>query len=64
MVRVERKYGNSKVAKVELEKDGQWRYKFVHSMRFGGDVVHVESEWENTLYLWGDQYPNSISHYL
>ena len=47
MVKMVKKDGHSKVTKVELEKDGQRGSKFVHLMRFVGDVVHVESEIEN-----------------
>ncbi len=54
-VKMVKKDGHIKVTGVELKKDGKWGSKFVHLMRFVGDVVHVESELENASSLWGDQ---------
>lgn len=53
MVKMVRKDRNGRVVEVELEKDGQWGPQHVHSMRFVGDIVRVESELENAVSLWG-----------
>ena len=55
MAKMVRKDGNGKVVEVELEKNGQWGPKFVHSMKLVGDIVRVESELENVASIWGDK---------